>query len=122
MPEHVEGPSCGCWGCVEEAEARSRLLDSVTLLAQEHKRLVVIEDQPQVLTADQLLVQLAQALRPPGEAGGSSGTAGAPVDVAALDLVSMIERESAAWPWAKQRKTKATRPRRWTLTTSPWTS
>lgn len=93
MPEHVDGGQCGCWGCVQAVETRRRVLDSVELLTRRHQVIAGPELEYRVGWEEPLLVQLEQAKVPSGEGGGSSGTAGSPCDLGAVDLEAQFASE-----------------------------
>lgn len=96
MPEHVEHGECGCWGCIQAAEAHSSLRSSVTLLTEDHHALLPGAEF-QTGKEQALLEQLENAKTPSGEGGGSSGTAGSPCDLTAVDLQGALVRELAEW-------------------------
>lgn len=103
MPEHIETGPCGCWACIQETEARSSIRDSARLLCEDHQVLLQDESGDRLATEEALLIQLVKAKTPSGEGGGSSGAAaGAPLDLAALDLERLIQHQGNTWlSWAQ---------------------
>ncbi|MDO4820906.1 MAG: hypothetical protein Q4A03_02500 [Rothia sp. (in: high G+C Gram-positive bacteria)] len=87
MPEHVDSPDCGCWGCIEESILRLRAADALGLLAKERLRPDVVALGEQAPVEYSLIDQLQQCLT--NSAGGANvgrSRPGLPYDVVASEM------------------------------------
>ncbi|HCN40225.1 MAG TPA: hypothetical protein DIS77_08035 [Rothia sp.] len=109
MPEHVDDLNCGCWGCIQEAECRASVRDSLVQLCRQ--RPVWVADGSElgaVRNEEPLLGFLGDAIAHSGD-GRNSGSSGlvAPLNVSVLDVSREAERVlrqvAAEWlvPYAK---------------------
>lgn len=87
MPEHTDSPDCGCWGCIEENNLRSRAASTLGLLGKERRRADLVEIGQQVPAEYSLIDQLQQCLT--NSSGGTNvgrGRPGLPYDVTASEM------------------------------------